>query len=104
MFGEHKKYWKEKSAKFLLSSISSAIRPVLHSDEFPPPVFNGFLSFEDEETGSEEERMDMEYKKTDTESEDSSTESKKAVSQQFNQSELNTWYVIWTYLKKQLRY
>ena len=31
----------------------------------------------------------MEYKKTDTESEDSSTESKKAVSQQFNQSEVN---------------
>ena len=31
----------------------------------------------------------MEYKKTDTESEDSSTESKKAVLQQFNQSELN---------------
>ena len=33
--------------------------------------------------------MDMEYKKTDTESEDSSTVSKKAVPQQFNQSELN---------------
>ena len=33
--------------------------------------------------------MDMEYKKTDTKSEDSSTESKNAVSQQFNQSELN---------------
>ena len=31
----------------------------------------------------------MEYKKTNTESEDSSTESKKAVPQQFNQSELN---------------
>ena len=31
----------------------------------------------------------MEYKKTDTESEDSITESKKAVPQQFNQSELN---------------
>ena len=44
-------------------SIPSAIRPVLHSDEFLPPVFNGFLSSEDEETGSEEERMDMEYKK-----------------------------------------
>ena len=31
----------------------------------------------------------MEYKRTDTESGDSSTESKKAVSQQFNQLELN---------------
>ena len=33
--------------------------------------------------------MDMEYKNTDTKSEDSSTERKKAVPQQFNQSELN---------------
>ena len=33
--------------------------------------------------------MDMEYKKTNTESEYSFTESKKAVPQQFNQSELN---------------
>ena len=80
---------KKNRQNFSYLSIPSAIRPVLHSDEFPPPVFNGFLSSEDEETGSEEERMDMDYKKTDTESEDSSTESKKAVPQQFNQSELN---------------
>ena len=65
-------------------SIPSAIRPVLHSDEFPPPVFNRFVSSEDEETESEEEHMKMEYKRTDTESEDSSTKSKKAVLQQFN--------------------
>ena len=70
-------------------SIPSAIRPVLYSDEFPRPVFNGFVSSEDEETGSEEEHMEMEYKRTDAESEDSSTESKNAVSQQFNQLELN---------------
>ena len=69
--------------------ILSAIRPVLHSYEFPPPVFNGFVSSEDEKTESEEEHMEMEYKKTDTKSEVSSTESKKAVSQQFNQLELN---------------
>ena len=69
-------------------SIPSAIRPVLHSYEFPPPVFNGFMSSEDEETKSEEKHMEMEYKKTDTKSEGSSTESKKAVSQQFNQLEL----------------
>ena len=86
------KVLERKIGKISYPSIPSAIRPVLHSDEFPPPVFNGFLSSEDEETGSEEECMDMEYKKkkkTDTESEDSSTESKKAVPQQFNQSELN---------------
>ena len=81
---------ERKIGKISLIPVShQQIRPVLHSDEFPPPVFNGFLSSEDEETGSEEERKDMEYKKTDTESEDSSTESKKAVPQLFNQSELN---------------
>ena len=80
---------KKNRQNFSYSSIPSAIRPVVHSDEFPPPVFNGFLSSEDEETESEEERMDMEYKKTDTEFEDSSTESKKAVPPQLNQSELN---------------
>ena len=80
---------KKNRQNFFYSSIPSAIRPVLHSDEFPSPVFNGFLSSEDENTGCEEERMDMGYKKTDTESEDSSSESKKAVPQQFNQSEVN---------------
>ena len=70
-------------------SFPSAIRPVLHSDEFPTPVFNGFVSFEVEETESEEKHMEMQYKRTDTESEDSSIESKKAVPQQFNQLELN---------------
>ena len=54
---------KKNRQNFSYPSIPSAIRPVLHSDEFPPPVFNGFLSSEDEETGSEEECMDMEYKK-----------------------------------------
>ena len=62
---------KKNRQNFSYPTISSAIRPVLHSDEFPPPVFNSFLSSEDKETGSEEERMDMEYKKTNTESEDS---------------------------------
>ena len=70
-------------------SIPLAILPVLHSDEFPFPVFNGFVSSEDEETKSEEEHIEREYKRTNTESEDSSTESKKAVPQQFNQLELN---------------
>ena len=64
---------KKNRQNFSYPSTPSAIRPVLHSDEFPPPVFNGFLSSEDEET----------------ESEDSSAESKKAFTQQFNQSELN---------------
>ena len=83
---------ERKIGKISLIPVShqqSDLLPVLHSDEFPPPIFNGFLSSEDEETGSEEEHMDMEYKNTDMESEDSSTESKKAVPQQFNQSELN---------------
>ena len=67
----------------------SAVRAVLHSDEFPPPVFIGFVSSEDEETKSEEEHIEMEYKRTDTESENSFTESKKALPQQFYQLELN---------------
>ena len=80
---------KKNRQNFSYPSIPLAIRPVLHSDEFPLPLFNGFLSSESEETGSEEERMDIEYKQTDAESENSSTESKKAVRHQFNQSELN---------------
>ena len=51
-------------------NIPSAIRSVLHSDEFPPPVFNDFLSSEDEKTESEEELMEVECKRTDTEYED----------------------------------
>ena len=81
-------------------SIPSAIRTVLHSNEFPPPVVNGFVF--SEETESEEEHMEMEYKKTVTDSEDSSTESKKAVTQQFNQLELVTWCMIRIYPNKQL--
>ena len=73
--GVGKKNWLNIS----YPSIPSAIRPVLHSDKLPLPVFNGFVSFEDEETESEEEHMEMEYKRTDTEFGDSSTESKKAV-------------------------
>ena len=60
-------------------SIPSAILPVLHSHKFPPPVFNGFVSSEDEKTESKEELMEMKHKKTDTESEDSSIDCKKAV-------------------------
>ena len=41
-------------------SIPSAMQPVLPSDEFSPPVFNGFVSSKDEKTKSEEEHMDME--------------------------------------------
>ena len=95
---------KKTRQNFSYPSMPSAIRPILHSDKFPPPVFNGFLSSEDEETGSEEERMDTEYKKTDTESEVSSTESKKAVPQQFNQSELNDLVRDLDLSNKQLRY
>ena len=95
---------KKNRQNFSYPSIPSAIRPVLHSDEFPPAIFNGFLSSEDEETGSEEGHVDMDYKKTVTESEDLSTESKKAVSGYSTSQNRMTWYVIWTYLNKQLRY
>ena len=89
MFGEHKGIGKKNRLNISYPSIPSAIQSVLHSDEFPPSVFNGFVSSEDEETESEEEHMKMEYKRTDTQSENSSTECKKAVTQQFSQLELN---------------
>ena len=79
---------KKNRQRISYPSIPSAIRPVPHSDEFSPPVFNGFASSENE-IEVEDERMEYEYKKTDTESEDSSTESPKATPQQLNQSELN---------------
>ena len=48
---------KKNRLNIFYPSIPSAIRPVLHSDEFPSPIFNGFVSSEDEETESEEEHM-----------------------------------------------
>ena len=69
-------------------SIPSAIRPVPHSDRFPPPVFNGFVSSDEANESETEEFMECEYKETDTKSEDSSSETKLAF-HQFNQSELN---------------
>ena len=69
-------------------SIPSAIRPVPHSDRFPPPVFNGFVSSDEASESEREEFMECEYKETDTKSEDSSFETKLAY-HQFNQSELN---------------
>ena len=69
-------------------SILSAIKLDLHSDDFSPPVFNGFVSYEDE-IEFKDERMEYEYKRTDTESEYSSSESQKRTPQQFNQSDLN---------------
>ena len=83
-----KRIGKKNRQSISYPSIPSAIRPVPHSDEFLPPVFNGFASSEDE-IEVEDERMEYEYKTTDTESEDFSTESQKATPQQFNQSELN---------------
>ena len=50
------------------------------------------MSFEDEETESEEKYMKMESKRTNMESEDLFNENKKAVLQQFNLSELNGNY------------
>ena len=70
---------KKNQLNISYPNIPSTIRFVLHSDEFHPQAFNGFVFSEDEETESEEEHMEMKYKKTNTESEDSSTESKKAV-------------------------
>ena len=59
-----------------------------------------FVCSKDEETEFEEEHMEIEYKRTDTESEDSSTESKQAVSQQFNQLELNDLVRDWDLSKQ----
>ena len=69
-------------------SIPSTIRPVPHSDRFPPPVFNGYVSSDEASENEREEFMECEYKETDTKSEDSSSETKLAY-HQFNQSELN---------------
>ena len=52
---------KKNRQKISYPNISSAIRPVSHSDEFPLLMFNGFVSSEDEE--SEEEHMEMDYKR-----------------------------------------
>ena len=95
-----KKNWRN----FSYPSIPSAIRPVLHSNEFPSPVFNGFLSSEDEETGSEEERMDMEYKKQMRNLKTCLLKAKKQFPSNSTSQNRMTWYVIWTYLNKQLRY
>ena len=40
------------------------MRPVLQSDEFPPPVFDDFMSPENEENEYEEEQIEMKYKRT----------------------------------------
>ena len=66
---------KEIGKKIHLSK-NRAIRPVFHTDKFPPLVFNGFVSSEDQ-IEFEDKRMEYEYKRADTESEDSSTEAKK---------------------------
>ena len=68
-------------------SIPSAIRPVPHSDRFPPLIFNGFVSSDEASESEREEFMECEYKETDTKSEDSSET--KLTYHQFNQSELN---------------
>ena len=92
----------KKWLSFCFPSIPSTIWPVLHSDEFPPPVFNGFVSSKDEETESKKEHIEMEYERTDTESEDSSTESKKRSSSSvYLETEWRS--VIWIYPNKQLR-
>ena len=56
----------ERVTKQLLSSIPSAIRPVPHSDSFPPPVFNGFVSSDEASESEWKEFMECEYKETDT--------------------------------------
>ena len=53
---------KKNRQNISYSSISSAIRPVLYSGEFPPPVYNDFVSFKDE-IEFEDVRMEYEYKK-----------------------------------------
>ena len=82
---------KRNRHKIIYPSIPSAIRPVPHSEELPPPVFNGFDSSEDE--GSEhdpEELKACELEQIVSESEDSTYETEQSSApQQFSQPELN---------------
>ena len=41
---------KKNRRKISYPSISSAIRPVPHSDDLPVPIFKGFSSFEDQDS------------------------------------------------------
>ena len=95
---------KKNRQNFSYPSIPSAIRPLLHSNEFPLPVFNGFLPSEDEETGSEEERMDMEHKKQTRNLKTRLLKAKKQFRRSSTSQNWMTWCVIWTYPNKQLRY
>ena len=54
---------EKKRQNICYPGIPSAIQPVLHFDEFPPLIYNGFVPSEDEETEFEEEHLKMEYKK-----------------------------------------
>ena len=66
----------------------AAVTPVPHSNRFPPPVFNAFVSSDEASESEREEFMECQYKETDTKYEDSSSQTKLAY-HQFNQSQLN---------------
>ncbi|XP_063219615.1 uncharacterized protein LOC134529442 [Bacillus rossius redtenbacheri] len=81
---------KKNRHGILYPSIPSAIRPVPHSHTLPVPVFNGFVSFEDEESESDQEAFDQMYDKMVAESDGSSSDSRQSLTpDQFSQSELN---------------
>lgn len=77
---------KKNRHKSSYPSISSAIRPSLHSDEQPVSVVNG-LSPSEEQGSDEEQNTDDETQELLTISDEPSYES--SVTQQFSQSELN---------------
>ena len=75
--------------KISYPSIPSAIRPTLHSDELPIPVFKGFLPSDDVSSDQEQETAD-ETQEMFSESGDPSYETPQSLTpQQFSQPELN---------------
>ena len=80
---------KKNRHKISYPSIPSAIRPTLHSDELPIPVFKGFLPSEDVGSDQEQETAD-ETQEILSESSDPSYETPQSLTpQQFNQPEIN---------------
>ena len=89
--------------KISYSSIPSAIRLTLHSNELPIPVFKGILPSEDVGNDQEHETAD-ETQEILSESGDPSFESPQSLTPlQFNQPDLNDLCMIWVSPKMQLK-
>lgn len=71
-------------------SIPSAVRPILHSEDVPVPVFHGFASSEDEDSENKQEGHDGCHEDHRESSEDYTSETHlSSAPQQFRQAELN---------------